>query len=85
MVAAFNTKLVEEKNTSISPAREINSVDEANLDLPEFPELLPIHVKHLICEGFTAKKIEQWIKQGLKSLTEEEAIKMGFKAWVKGK
>ena len=84
MVAAFNTKLVEEKNTSISPAREINSVDEANLDLPEFPELLPIHVKHLICEGFTAKKIEQWIKQGLKSLTEEEAIKMGFKAWVNG-
>ncbi len=84
MVAAFNTQLEEEKNKSIEPAREINSVASANLDLPEFPELLPIHVKHLIGEGFTPNQIEEWISQGLKSITREQALKMGFKAWVNG-
>ena len=53
-------------------------------NLPEFPELLETHVKHLLKEGFTIEHLKEWIKEGLKSLTKEEALEMGFKAWSDG-
>ncbi|MDJ0717517.1 MAG: hypothetical protein QNJ54_25400 [Prochloraceae cyanobacterium] len=46
--------------------------------------LLPHHVEHLLKEGFTSKQIDKWLRLGLRSLTEEEAMAMGFKVWVNG-
>ena len=43
--------------------------------------LLPHHVAHLIDEGFTSEQIQEWIKQGALSVSEEQARKMGFKVW----
>ncbi len=43
--------------------------------------LLPHHVAHLIDEGFTSEQIQEWIKQGALSVSEEQALKMGFKIW----
>ena len=46
--------------------------------------LLTHHVEHLLDEGFSKERIEEWINQGLRSLTEAEAIALGFKTWVNG-
>ena len=57
---------------------------ELNPAIKNFSELLELHVKHLLEEGFTIEHIEQWIGEGLRSITREEALKLGCKTWVNG-
>ena len=52
--------------------------------IKNFSELLRVHVIHLLDEGFTIEQIEQWIAEGLRSVTSEEALKLGCKTWVNG-
>jgi hypothetical protein len=52
--------------------------------------LNPEHIEHLYNEGFSFSQIALWVKQGLRSLTEEQAEETGFKVkdgndeWVSG-
>ncbi len=43
--------------------------------------LLPHHVEHLLSEGFTSEQIQLSIEMGVQSLSEKEALSMGFKVW----
>jgi hypothetical protein len=69
--------LLENLGTTI---REYAQVDTLN----------PEHIEHLYSEGFTFSHIALWVKQGLQSLTEEQAEETGFKVkdgndeWVSG-
>jgi len=69
--------LLENLGTTI---REYAQVDSLN----------PEHIEHLYNEGFSFSQIALWIKQGLRSLTEEQAEQEGFKVkdgndeWVSG-
>jgi hypothetical protein len=52
--------------------------------------LNPEHIEHLYNEGFSFSQIALWVKQGLRSLTQEQAEQSGFKVkdkndeWVSG-
>jgi hypothetical protein len=52
--------------------------------------LSPDHIEHLYNEGFSFSQIALWVKQGLRSLTQEQAEQAGFKVkegndeWVSG-
>lgn len=50
---------------------------ELNPAIKNFSKLLGGHVEHLLDEGFTIEQIEQWIGEGLRSVTREEALKLG--------
>ena len=69
--------LLENLGTTI---REYAQVDSLN----------PEHIEHLYNEGFTFSHIALWVKQGLRSLTQEQAEQEGFKVkdgndeWVSG-
>jgi hypothetical protein len=60
--------------------REYAQVDSLN----------PEHIEHLYNEGFSFSQIALWVKQGLRSLTQEQAEQAGFKVkdgndeWVSG-
>ena len=55
-----------------------------SLDVIDSKVLWPIHIKHLLAEGFKLPHIEEWYKAGLKSVTASEATAQGFKVWVNG-
>ncbi len=69
--------LLENLGTTI---REYAQVDSLN----------PEHIEHLYNEGFSFSQIALWVKQGLRSLTQEQADQAGFKVkdgndeWVSG-
>jgi hypothetical protein len=69
--------LLENLGTTI---REYAQVDSLN----------PDHIDHLYNEGFSFSQIALWVKQGLRSLTQEQAEQAGFKVkdgnneWVSG-
>ena len=49
-------------------------------DYSQVDTLNPHHIEHLYDEGFSFSQIALWVKQGLKSLTQEQAAELGFKA-----
>ena len=59
--------LLEDMGTTI---REYAQVDS----------LKPEHIEHLYDEGFSFSQIARWVGQGLKSLTQEQAAELNFKA-----
>jgi hypothetical protein len=58
--------VLEDLGTTI---REYAQVDTLN----------PEHIEHLCDEGFSLPHVARWVKQGLRSLTQEQAEQAGFK------
>ncbi len=64
---------------------KVNEVQvNESLDKIDSTVLWPIHIEHLLAEGFKPKHILEWYQAGLRSLTEEKATALGFKVWVSG-
>jgi phage/plasmid-associated DNA primase len=61
----------------------VSLIEPVALTLKEYAKvdtLKPDHIEHLYDEGFSFSQIALWVEQGLKSLTQEQAAELGFKA-----
>jgi len=61
----------------------ISTFETAGATIDEYCQvgtLNPEHIEHLSGEGFSFPHIALWVGQGLKSLTQEQAAELGFKA-----